>query len=81
MHENWIEAIRYLNVERLRERKKDLLRQIGEAARSPRLLTRVASGWVAWAQLIAVASSQAYSTGQTSSGWPVLFPTATIDVR
>jgi putative transposase len=32
MHENWIEAIRYLNMEPLREQKKDLLRQIGEAA-------------------------------------------------
>jgi putative transposase len=32
MHENWIEAIRYLNMEPLREMKKDLLRQIGEAA-------------------------------------------------
>ena len=32
MHENWIEAIRYLNMEALREQKKDLLRQIGEAA-------------------------------------------------
>ncbi len=32
MHENWIEAIRYLNMEPLREQRKDLLRQIGEAA-------------------------------------------------
>ena len=32
MHENWIEAIRYLNMEPLREQKKDLVRQIGEAA-------------------------------------------------
>jgi putative transposase len=32
MHENWIEAIRYLNMEPLREQKKDLLRQVGEAA-------------------------------------------------
>jgi len=32
MHENWIEAIRYLNMEPLREQKKDLLRRIGEAA-------------------------------------------------
>jgi putative transposase len=32
MHENWIEAIRYLNMEPLREQKKELLRQIGEAA-------------------------------------------------
>lgn len=32
MHENWIEAIRYLNMEPLREQKKDVLRQIGEAA-------------------------------------------------
>jgi putative transposase len=32
MHENWIEAIRYLHMEPLREQKKDLLRQIGEAA-------------------------------------------------
>jgi hypothetical protein len=35
IHENWIEAIRYLNMEPLREQKKDLLRQIGEAAWSP----------------------------------------------
>jgi putative transposase len=32
MHENWIEAIRYLNMEPLREQKKDLLPQVGEAA-------------------------------------------------
>jgi len=32
MHENWIEAIRYLNMEPLREQKKDFPRQIGEAA-------------------------------------------------
>jgi len=32
MHENWIEAIRYLNMEPLREQRKNLLRQIGEAA-------------------------------------------------
>jgi transposase-like protein len=32
MHENWVEAIRYLNMEPLREQKKDLLRQVGEAA-------------------------------------------------
>ena len=32
MHENWIEAIRYLNMEPLREQRKDLLRKIGEAA-------------------------------------------------
>jgi putative transposase len=32
MHENWIEAIRYLNMEPLREQNKQALRQIGEAA-------------------------------------------------
>jgi putative transposase len=32
MHENWIEAIRYLNMEPLREHNKQALRQIGEAA-------------------------------------------------
>jgi putative transposase len=32
MHENWIEAIRYLNMEPLREQNKDLQRQIEEAA-------------------------------------------------
>lgn len=32
MHENWIEAIRYLNMEPLREQNKDLRRQIEEAA-------------------------------------------------
>jgi hypothetical protein len=32
MHENWIEAIRSLNMELLREQNKQSLRQIGEAA-------------------------------------------------
>jgi putative transposase len=32
MHENWIEAIRYLNMEPLREQNKDVRRQIEEAA-------------------------------------------------
>jgi putative transposase len=32
MHENWIEAIRYLNMEPLRDQNKDALRQFGEAA-------------------------------------------------
>jgi putative transposase len=32
MHENWIEAVRYLNMEPLREQSKNLLRQMGEAA-------------------------------------------------
>jgi putative transposase len=32
MHENWIEAIRYLNMEPLREQNKNLLRPVGEAA-------------------------------------------------
>ena len=32
MHENWIEAIRYLNMGDLREHKKATLRALGEAA-------------------------------------------------
>jgi putative transposase len=32
MHENWIEAIRYLNMQPLRDQNKDSLRRIGEAA-------------------------------------------------
>lgn len=32
MHENWIEAIRYLNMEPLRDQNKETLRQFGEAA-------------------------------------------------
>jgi hypothetical protein len=32
MHENWIEATRYLNMEPLAEQKKEALRRIGEAA-------------------------------------------------
>ena len=32
MHENWIEAIRYLNMEPLWEQRKNLQRQMGEAA-------------------------------------------------
>lgn len=32
MHENWIEAIRYLNMDDLREHKKATLRALGEAA-------------------------------------------------
>src|SRR5215472_8134166 len=32
MHENWIEAIRYLNMEPLREMHKQARRQLGEAA-------------------------------------------------
>jgi putative transposase len=32
MHENWIEAVRYLNMEPLREQSKNLLRPMGEAA-------------------------------------------------
>jgi hypothetical protein len=32
MHENWIEAIRYLNMQPLREQNKDSLTQFGEAA-------------------------------------------------
>jgi putative transposase len=32
MHENWIEAIRYLNMEPLREQNKDVRRQIEDAA-------------------------------------------------
>lgn len=28
MHENWIEAIRYLNMDFLREHKKELMRQV-----------------------------------------------------
>jgi putative transposase len=31
-HENWLEATRYLNVERLTEHKKELMRQLEEAA-------------------------------------------------
>jgi transposase-like protein len=27
-HENWLEATRYLNMERLREHKKEVLRQV-----------------------------------------------------
>lgn len=32
MHENWIEATRYLNMEPLAEQKKEVLRRLGEAA-------------------------------------------------
>ena len=32
MHENWIEAIRYLNMDDLREHKKAVIRALGEAA-------------------------------------------------
>ena len=32
MHENWIEAIRYLNMEPLREQNKTAHKQFGEAA-------------------------------------------------
>lgn len=32
MHENWIEAIRYLNMQPLRDQNKDALKQFGEAA-------------------------------------------------
>jgi putative transposase len=32
MHENWIEAIRYLNMQPLRDQNKDSLTQFGEAA-------------------------------------------------
>jgi len=31
-HENWIEAMQYLNMEPLREQKKELLRKLGDAA-------------------------------------------------
>jgi putative transposase len=32
MHENWIEAMQYLNMEPLREQKKEALRKLGDAA-------------------------------------------------
>jgi len=32
MHENWIEAIRYLNMQPLRDQNKDAMKQFGEAA-------------------------------------------------
>ena len=32
MHENWIEAIRYLNMEALKEQNKQRLRQLEQAA-------------------------------------------------
>jgi len=32
MHENWIEATRYLNMEPLAEQKKEALQRLGEAA-------------------------------------------------
>ena len=32
MHENWIEAMQYLNMEPLLEQKKDALRRLGDAA-------------------------------------------------
>ena len=31
-HENWIEAMQYLNMESLREQKKEALRKLGDAA-------------------------------------------------
>jgi putative transposase len=31
-HENWIEAMQYLNMEPLREQKKEALRKLGDAA-------------------------------------------------
>jgi len=31
-HENWIEAMQYLNIEPLREQKKEALRKLGDAA-------------------------------------------------
>jgi hypothetical protein len=35
MHENWIEATRYLNMELLAEQKKEALRRLGEAVTVP----------------------------------------------
>jgi putative transposase len=32
IHENWIEAMQYLNMEPLREQKKEALRKLGEVA-------------------------------------------------
>ena len=32
MHENWIEAIRYINMDLLKEHKKEALRKLDEAA-------------------------------------------------
>ena len=32
MHDNWIEAMQYLNMEPLAEQKKEALRQLGDAA-------------------------------------------------
>jgi putative transposase len=32
MHENWIEAMQYLNMEPLLEQKKEALRRMGDAA-------------------------------------------------
>ena len=32
IHKSWIEAMQYLNMEPLRENKKEALRQLGEAA-------------------------------------------------
>jgi transposase-like protein len=32
IHESWIEAMQYLNMEPLREQKKEALRQLGDAA-------------------------------------------------
>lgn len=32
MHENWIEAIRYINMDLLKEHKKEVLRKLDEAA-------------------------------------------------
>jgi putative transposase len=31
-HENWIEAMQYLNMDPLREKKKEALRKLGDAA-------------------------------------------------
>jgi transposase-like protein len=32
MHEDWIEAMQYLNMEPLKEQKKETLRKLGDAA-------------------------------------------------
>ena len=32
IHENWIEAMRYLNMDPLQEQKKEALRKLGDAA-------------------------------------------------
>ena len=32
IHENWIEAMQYLNIDPLQEQKKEVLRKLGDAA-------------------------------------------------